>query len=327
MTYSRLSGVGSYLPERILTNQELATKVATSDEWIVSRTGIHQRHIAADHETAATMAAKSSQQALSMAGIPAEAVELIIVATTTPDYQFPGAAVLLQDLLGASECIAFDLNACACAGFIYGLSIADQYIKSGMVKNALVVGSEVMSRIIDWSDRTTCVLFGDGAGAVVLTAADAPGIIATHLQANGKYKDILFLDHQHGISHTTSQRPSHTVPSFLQMQGNALYKVAVQTLGKLFDDTLQKNNLQLGDINWLVPHQANIRIIESMATKLHLPLERVAITLDQHGNTSSASIPLALDVYMRSHRIQAGDLLLLEGFGGGLSWGSALIKL
>lgn len=321
MIYSRISGTGSYLPEKILSNADLEKIVDTSDEWIFTRTGISERRIAAKEETAASMAEAASKHALNEAGVKGEEVDLIIVATTTPSKQFPGAAILLQDRLGAGGCVAFDLNASACAGFSYGLSIADQYIKTGAAKNALVVGSEVMSRVLDWTDRATCILFGDGAGAVMLTASEEPGIMSTHLHADGQYADMLYLP----CGWRSEEDKSDEKP-FMKMEGNALFRVAVNTLGKLFDETLEANNLEKSEIDWLVPHQANLRIIKSMAKKLSLPMDRVATTLQHHGNTSSASIPLALDAFVRSGDIKRGDLLLLEGFGGGLSWGSALVR-
>jgi len=321
MKYSQIIGTGSYLPEKILTNFDLEKIVDTSNEWIVDRSGIHQRHIASEHESALTMAENAAKEAMLAAGITAADVGMIIIATTTPEKVFPSTACLLQQRLGISGCAAFDLNSAACAGFMYALSIADQYVRSGSVKYALVIGSEVMSKILDWTDRTTCVLFGDGAGAVVLGASDTPGILSTHLHADGTHKDVLYLD---------SMMPSNPLatidPPAIKMSGNQLFKLAVNILGDLFDETLVANSLQKEDVDWLVPHQANIRIIQAMAKKLDLPMDRVAITLDEQGNTSSASIPLALDKAIRDGRIKHGDTLLLEGFGGGLTWGSALIK-
>lgn len=321
MTYSRIAGTGSYLPEKVLTNADLEAMVDTTDEWIVARTGISERRIAAEDETSASMAEQSSLKALEAAGVNPDEVELIIVATTTPAKQFPGSAIMLQNRLGAGGCIAFDLNASACAGFSYAMSIADQYIKTGMVKNALVVGSEVMSRVLDWTDRSTCILFGDGAGSVVLTASEEPGVMSTHLHADGQYEGMLYLPRG-----KRSERDEKNETPFMKMEGSSLFKVAVNTLGKLFDETLTSNNIEKQAIDWLVPHQANLRIIKGMAKKLNLSMDNVAMTLAQHGNTSSASIPLALDSYIRDGKIKRGDLLLVEGFGGGLSWGSALVK-
>jgi 3-oxoacyl-[acyl-carrier-protein] synthase-3 len=317
MNYSKILGTGSYLPEKILTNADMEKLVDTTDEWIVERTGIHARHMAADHENAVTLAEMAGRRALEAAGLTPADIDMIIVTSTTPHMMFPSTACLLQEKLGISGCAAFDLNASACAGFMYAFSIADQYIRTGTIKNALVIGSELMSRVVDWSDRSTCVLFGDGAGAVVLGASKEPGIMSTHLHADGKYKDVLFLPLGSG------KNPNLET---VQMQGNQLFKLAVNILGDLFDETLAANNLQQSDIDWLIPHQANIRIIQAMAKKLSLPLDRVAITLDTQGNTSSASIPLALDAAIRDGRIKRGDLLMMEGFGGGLAWGSALVR-
>lgn len=320
MKYAKILGTGSYLPEKILTNSDLEKMVDTSSEWIIERTGIHQRHIAAANETALDMAEQAAHKAMSVAGIVPADIDMIIIATTTPEKMFPSTACLLQQRLSIAGCPAFDLNSAACAGFVYGLSIADQYIRTGAVKNALVIGSEVMSRILDWSDRSTCVLFGDGAGAVILGETDTPGLLSTHIHADGTHKDVLFLPISIGKPIDVEEE------LYMKMQGNQLFKLAVNILGDLFDETLRANSLEKSDVDWLVPHQANIRIIQAMAKKLDLPLERVAITLQDQGNTSSASIPLALDKAIRDGRIQRGDLLLLEGFGGGLAWGSALIR-
>lgn len=317
MTYAKILGTGSYLPEKILTNADLEKIVNTSDEWIVDRTGIRKRHIAAEEENVVTMAYEAGRVALDAAGLTPADIDMIIVASTTPHMVFPSTACLLQEKFGISGCPAFDLNATACAGFMYGFSIADQYIRSGSMKNILVIGSEIMSRIIDWNDRTICVLFGDGAGAVVLSASTEPGVLSTHLHADGMHKDVLYLP---------ARRPKSPELESIRMQGNSLFKLAVNVLGDLFDETLAANQLQKTDVDWLIPHQANIRIIQSMAKKLNLPLERVAITLEEQGNTSSASIPLALDKAIRDGRIQRGQLLMMEGFGGGLAWGSALVR-
>jgi 3-oxoacyl-[acyl-carrier-protein] synthase-3 len=317
MTYSKILGTGSFLPEKILTNFDLEKMVDTTNEWIVERSGIKLRHIAAADENAVTMAEQAGRIALETAGIKPSDVGMIIVSSTTPHLVFPSTACLLQEKFGIAGCPAFDLNASACAGFMYALSIADQYIRTGTIKNALVIGSEVMSRVINWEDRSTCVLFGDGAGAVVLGASEEPGILSTHLHADGTHKDVLYLPQ--------SSRTSPEIET-VKMMGNQLFKLAVNTLGSLFDETLAANALNKSDIDWLVPHQANMRIIEAMARKLDLPMDRVAITLDKQGNTSSASIPLALDEAIRDGRIQRGQILMMEGFGGGLAWGSALVK-
>jgi 3-oxoacyl-[acyl-carrier-protein] synthase-3 len=317
MTYSKILGTGSYLPEKVLTNFDLEKMVETTNEWIVERTGICQRRLAAENENAVTMADRAGRAALEAAGLKPADMGMIIVSSTTPHMVFPSTACLLQERYGIAGCPAFDLNATACAGFMYGLSIADQYIRTGALKHALVIGSEVMSRVIDWSDRSTCVLFGDGAGAVVLGANKEPGILSTHLHADGTHKDVLYLPLSSGKSPNLES---------VKMMGNQLFKLAVNTLGGLFEETLRANGMQKSDVNWLVPHQANMRIIEAMAKKLNLPLDRVAITLDKQGNTSSASIPLALDEAVRDGRIQRGQILMMEGFGGGLAWGSALVK-
>lgn len=321
MKYSKIIGTGSYLPEKILTNFDLEKIVETSNDWIVERTGIHSRHIAAEYETAVTMAEKAAREAMTAANLEPPDIGMIIIATTTPEKMFPSTACLLQQRLAIAGCPAFDLNSAACAGFIYGFSIADQFIRQGTIKNALVIGSEVMSRILDWSDRSTCVLFGDGAGAVILGASDTPGVLSTHLHADGTHKDVLSLTVSVG-------KPIDVEEAlYMQMKGNQLFKLAVNILGQLFDETLAANQLQKSDIDWLVPHQANIRIIEAMAKKLNLPMDRVAITLQDQGNTSSASIPLALDRAIRQGQIKAGHKVLLEGFGGGLAWGSALVAM
>jgi 3-oxoacyl-[acyl-carrier-protein] synthase III len=320
MKYTKILGTGKYLPKNIVTNFDLEKTMETTNEWIVERTGIKQRHIASKNETALSMAEGAAYEAMETAGMTPADIGMIIVATTTPEKMFPSTACLLQERLNIAGCPAFDLNSTACAGFIYAVSIADLYIRSGRIKNALVIGSELASRVVDWNDRTTCILFGDGAGAVVLGPSDEPGILSTHLHADGTHKDVLFLPVSIG-------KPLEVEKElFLTMKGNQLFKLAVNMLGDLFDETLAANHMKKSDIDWLVPHQANIRIIEAMAKKLDLPMDRVAISLDEQGNTSSASIPLALDKAVRAGRIKRGDMLMLEGFGGGLAWGSALIK-
>jgi len=317
MTYTKILGTGSFLPEKIVTNFDLEKIVETSHQWIVERTGIKQRHIAGENDNAMTMAEAAGRQALEAAGLKASDLGMIIVASTTPNMVFPSTACLLQERYGIAGCPAFDLNASACAGFMYGLSIVDQYIRTGAIKYALVIGSEVMSKVVDWDDRSTCVLFGDGAGAMVLGPSDQPGIFSTHLHADGSYKDVLYLP--------LGSAKSPNLET-VKMTGNSLFKLAVNILGDLFDETLQANDMQQSDIDWLIPHQANIRIIQAMAKKLNLPMDRVAITLDEQGNTSSASIPLALDKAIREGKIQRGNVLMMEGFGGGLAWGSALVR-
>lgn len=321
MTYSRIVGTGSYLPPKILTNHDLEKMVDTTSDWIVERTGIRQRHIAADGETTGSLAEEASRRAIDAAGIRVDDIDLIIVATTTPDRVFPSTACLLQDRLGIHGCAAFDIQA-VCTGFVYALGIADKFVRTGSAKCALVVGAETISRIIDWTDRTTCVLFGDGAGAVILTASDEPGIISSHLHADGQYKDLLTVPA--GISQgydKVTKRETH-----LNMEGSEVFKVAVNTLGRIVDETLEYNGLQKSDIKWLVPHQANVRIIAATAKKLGLPMDHVVLTVDHHGNTSAASIPLAFDVAVRDGRIQRGETVLMEAFGGGFTWGSVLLK-
>lgn len=317
MIHSKIIGTGSYLPEKVVTNHDLEKIVDTSHDWIVERTGISERHLASDHEDAVTMADAAGRKAIEAAGLKVTDIDMIIVSSTTPTMIFPSTASLVQERYGISGCAAFDLNGSACAGFMYAFSIADKFIRTGAAKNVLVIGSEVMSRIIDWSDRSICVLFGDGAGAVVLGASKEPGVLSTHLHSDGAHKDVLYLPAM------SSKNPTFEP---VKMTGNQLFKLAVNILGKLFDETLEANNLQKSEIDWLIPHQANIRIIQSMAKKLSLPMDRVAVTLDKQGNTSSASIPLALDQAIRDGRIKPGQLLIMEGFGGGLAWGSALVR-
>ena len=319
--YSRIAGTGSYLPEKILTNADLEKLVDTSDEWIRSRTGISQRHVAAEGETTTDLAERAARRAMEAAGVSPADVDLICVGTTTPDLVFPNVGTLLQDRLGIHGCPAFSMEA-ACTGFIYALSVADKFVRLGDSKCALVVGAETLTRIIDWHDRGTCVLFADGAGAVVLKPSSEPGIISTRLHSDGKYKDLLIFPD--GVS--KGFQLIREGKASVQMKGNEVYKVAVNTLGQLLMETLNMNNFRKQDLDWLIPHQANIRIIEAMAKRLDLSMERVIITIDTHGNTSAASVPLALDVGIRDGRVKRGQLMLLEAFGGGFTWGSALIR-
>ncbi len=319
MTFSTITGTGGYLPEKVLSNEELEAMVDTSSQWIIERTGIRQRHVAAEGETTCDLAEQAARVAIGVAGLQPAEIDLIIVATTTPDRIFPSTACLLQERLGIHGCPAFDLQA-VCTGFVYALSVADRFIRTGGARKALVVGAETLSRIVDWNDRGTCVLFGDGAGAVVLEATDQPGILSTHIHADGSYKDLLM------VPGGVSCRPSTPEEATIRMQGNEVFKMAVRTLGRIVVETLGANHLQQDQIDWLVPHQANIRIIQATAKKLGLPMERVVVTVDRHGNTSAASIPLALDEAVRDGRIRRGDTLLLEAFGGGFTWGSALIR-
>lgn len=319
--FSRIKGTGGYLPEKILTNADLEKMVDTTSEWITDRTGIKERHIAADDQTTCDLAEQAARNAMDAAGVGPEDIDLIIVATTTPDRVFPSTACLLQDRLDIHGCAAFDVQA-VCTGFVYALGIADKFIKAGGVRNALVIGAETLSRITDWSDRGTCVLFGDGAGAVVLEASEEAGILSTHLHADGKYEDLLTVDG--GVSSGYQKIVEGT--AFMRMKGNEVFKMAVNTLGRIVDETLAANNMQKSDIQWLVPHQANIRIINATAKKLKMSLDHVVVTVDKHGNTSAASVPLALDTAVRDGRIKRGETILLEAFGGGFTWGSALIK-
>jgi 3-oxoacyl-[acyl-carrier-protein] synthase-3 len=319
--YSRIAGTGRFLPEKMLTNFDLEKIVDTTDEWIRTRTGIERRHIAADGETTADLAEGAARAAIDAAGLAPTDIDFIVVGTTTPDLVFPNVGCLIQERLGIRGCTAFSLEA-ACSGFIYALGIADKYVRSGETKRALVVGAETLSRIVDWNDRHTCVLFGDGAGAVVLEPADEAGILSTHLHADGRYGDLLYFPS--GVSKGFNDLKSGK--DFVQMKGNEVFKVAVNTLGRIVDETLERNALEKTDIDWLIPHQANIRIIQATARKLDMPMERVVMTVQDHGNTSAASVPMALDVAVRDGRIQRGDMLLLEAFGGGFTWGSALIR-
>jgi 3-oxoacyl-[acyl-carrier-protein] synthase-3 len=322
MMYSRIAGTGSYLPEKVLTNADLEKMVDTSDEWIRTRTGIERRHIAAPDETSSMLAEHAARRALRAAGLTVEDVDFIVVGTTTPDRVFPNTGTLLQERLGIHGCPAFSLET-ACSGFVYALSVADKYVRLGEAKCALVVGTECLSRITDWTDRATCVLFGDGAGAVVLTPSVEPGIVNTHLHSDGRFKDLLYFPY--GVSQGFDALRAGA-PEGITMQGNDVFKVAVRTLSRLVDETLAKNGIDKQQIDWLVPHQANLRIIQSAADKLDMPMEKVIVTVQEHGNTSAASIPLALDTAVRDGRIRRGQLLLMETFGGGFTWGSALVR-
>lgn len=321
MIYSRITGTGGYLPENVLTNADLEKMVDTSDDWITERTGIKKRHIAVDGQTTCDLAEQAARNAMDAAGIGKDDIDLIVVATTTPDRIFPSTACLLQQRLDIHGCAAFDVQA-VCTGFVYALGVADKFIKTGSAKNALVIGAETMSRTVDWTDRGTCVLFGDGAGAVVLSASDEPGVMSTHLHADGKYEALLTVPA--GVSENPEKFKSGE--AFMQMKGNEVFKMAVNTLGRIVDETLEANNLQKSDIDWLVPHQANIRIINATAKKLSMSMDNVVVTVHEHGNTSAASVPLALDIAVRDGRIQHGQTVLLEAFGGGFTWGSALLK-
>ena len=320
MIYSRIVGTGSYLPEKFLTNHDLEKMVETSDQWIRERTGINKRHIAEEGEFTIDLAEAAARNAIDASGMATGDIDLIIVATTTADKVFPSTACLLQHRLGIRGCPAFDIQA-VCTGFVYALGIADKFVKTGSSKRALVIGAETFSRIIDWTDRDTCVLFGDGAGAVVIEHSEQPGILSTHLHADGQYAELLHVPKGVSTGYSLEQEGA-----FVKMRGNEVFKVAVKTLGRIVDETLHANNMNKSDIDWLVPHQANMRIIIATAKKLKMSMDHVVVTVAEHGNTSAASIPLALDVAVRDGRIKRGEILLLEGFGGGFTWGSALIK-
>ncbi|MDX1374410.1 MAG: beta-ketoacyl-ACP synthase III [Burkholderiales bacterium] len=319
MIFSRIAGTGSYLPARVVRNDEFSSRLETSDAWIRERTGIVERRIADESQASSDLALEASRQALAAAGLEASEIDLIVLATSTPDYVFPSTACLLQAKLGIAQCPAFDVQA-VCSGFVYALATADSFIRGGSVKRALVVGAEVFSRILDWNDRGTCVLFGDGAGAVVLAASEAPGIHASVLRADGRHAGIL--------SVPGNVCGGRIVGSpFLQMAGNQVFKFAVRVLDEVARETVAAAGMRLADIDWLIPHQANVRILEATARKLGLPLERLVVTVDRHGNTSAASVPLALDEWVRAGRIRAGDRVMMQGVGGGFTWGAVLATL
>jgi 3-oxoacyl-[acyl-carrier-protein] synthase III len=319
MIFSRIAGTGSYLPPRVMSNDEFARRLDTSDAWIRERTGIATRHIADESQASSDLALEASRRALAAAGLKADAIDLIIVATSTPDYIFPSTACLLQAKLGVKGSAAFDVQA-VCSGFVYGLSVADNFLKSGSAKRALVVGAEVFSRILDWNDRGTCVLFGDGAGAAVLVAGDKPGIHASILRADGSQAPML------SVPGNVSRGKILGSP-FLQMDGQAVFKFAVRVLEESARETVAAAGLQLADVDWLIPHQANVRILDAVARKLKLPAHKLVVTVDHHGNTSAASVPLALDEFVRAGKIRQGHRVLMQGVGGGFTWGSTLATL
>ena len=320
--YARIAGTGSYLPEKVLTNDDLAKLVDTSDEWIAARTGIRERHVAAEGETTSDLAYHASLRAMEAAGVSAGELDLIVMGTTTPDLIFPSSACLLQHKLGANGCPAFDVNA-ACSGFVYALTVADKFIRSGAAKTVLVVGAETLTRMLDWTDRGTCVLFGDGAGAVVLKADGETGILSTHMHADGGKKELLW----NPVGVSAGFKPGeHNAGVKVLMTGNEVFKHAVKALDSVVEEALAANGLDRSELDWLVPHQANLRIIEATAKRLAMPMERVIVTVDKHGNTSSGSVPLALDEAVRAGKIKRGQLVLLEAFGGGFTWGSALLR-
>jgi len=317
--HARIAGTGRYLPSRILTNKELEVMVDTSDEWIRSRTGICQRHIASEEETVSSMSEIASRRALEMADLKPQDIDLIVMGTTTPDQVFPNSAVIMQERLGIQSIPAFTVEA-ACSGFIYALSIAEKFIRLGDARHVLVIGAEKIAPLVNWKDRNTCIIFGDGAAAVVLSAAEVPGILDTRLHADGQYQDLLYFPSGPGKNFKQMSQDS------IQMQGAEVFKTAVNVMSELAIQTLEHNRLTSHDLDWLVPHQANLRIIQAVAKRLEIPMSKVVVTVDQFANTSAASIPLALDVAVRDSRIQRGDLLLLESFGGGFTWGSALVR-
>jgi 3-oxoacyl-[acyl-carrier-protein] synthase-3 len=321
MTFARIAGTGGYLPERVVTNKDLEEMVDTTDDWIRDRSGIKRRHIAAKGEKTSDLAVVAAQRAMEAAGIDVSEVDLIIVATSTPDKVFPSTACIVQRRLGLKKIPAFDVNA-ACSGFIYALDVANRFITTGGARNALVIGSETMSRILDWTDRSTCVLFGDGAGAVLLRASNEAGVISTHIHSDGEFEELLHVPAGISSGYDTVQQEA----AFIHMKGNEVFRKAVSTLGNIARETLSGNNIKQEDLAWLVPHQANLRIITAAAKKLELSMAQVIVTVDEHANTSSASIPLALDVAIRDGRIKRGELLLFEAFGAGFTWGSALVR-
>lgn len=321
MIYSRIAGTGRYLPERILTNAELERMVDTSDEWIRTRTGVERRHLAAEEETTSSLCIAAAKQAMKAAEIKPREIDLIVIGTTTPDLVFPNIATLVQNALGIHGCPAFSIEA-ACTGFIYALATADKFIRAGEAQCALVIGAEIITKLVDWTDRSTCVLFGDGAGAVIVKPSKVQGIISTHLGADGKYKELLY----YPVGPSNDLATAGTDKVGIIMRGNEVFKVAVKTLGKVAEEALKANGIEKGELDWLIPHQANLRIIQATAKRLHLPMKKVIITVQDHGNTSAASVPMALDVGVRDGRIKRGQLVLMEAFGGGFTWGSILMR-
>jgi 3-oxoacyl-[acyl-carrier-protein] synthase-3 len=321
--YSRIAGTGSHLPERVVTNHDLEKVMDTSDQWIRERTGICSRRVVSDGETTVSLGEAACRKALEAADVDPAEIDLFVMGTTTPDLVFPSSACLIQKRLGLPDCGAMDVNA-ACSGFMYALSVADKYVRCGDAKKVLVCGSETLTQLVNWNHRDTAVLFGDGAGAVVLEATGEPGILSTHIHANGKHADLLRT--AEGVSRGFGDMSDNDYKPEIQMKGNEVFKVAVRTLGRIVDETLSANDLQKSDLDWLIPHQANLRIIAATARMLDMDMDHVVVTVDRHGNTSAASVPLALDEAVRDGRIKRGDLMLLEAFGGGFTWGSALIR-
>ena len=321
MIYSKIAGTGRYLPERILTNAELEKIVETSDEWIRTRTGVERRHVAAEDETTSSLCIEAAKSAMEAADVKSEDIDLIVIGTTTPDLIFPNIATLVQQALDIHGCPAFSIEA-ACTGFIYALSTVDKFIRAGESQCALVIGAEIITKLVDWNDRSTCVLFGDGAGAVIVKPSAEPGIISTHLGADGKYKELLY----YPVGASKDLVAAGTDAVGIIMRGNEVFKVAVKTLGAVAQQALKANNMDKSELDWLIPHQANLRIIQATAKRLKLPLEKVIITVQDHGNTSAGSVPMALDVGVRDGRIKRGQLILMEAFGGGFTWGSVLMR-
>ncbi len=322
MIYSRIAGTGRYLPERIMTNADIEKIVDTTDEWIRTRTGVERRHVCAEGQTTSDMSIEAAKVAMKDAGVDASEVDMVITGTTTPDLVFPNVSTIIQHKLGIPACAAFSLEA-ACTGFIYALSTADKFIKAGEAKCVLVIGAECITKLVDWNDRNTCVLFGDGAGAVILKPSDEAGIISCHLGADGQYKDLLY----YPVGVSSNLAAAGTSAANIMMTGNEVFKVAVKTLGNIASKTLEDAGVSKEELDWLVPHQANIRIIQAMAKRLDMPMEKVILTVQDHGNTSAASVPMALDVGIRDGRIKRGQLILMEAFGGGFTWGSVLMRL
>ena len=321
MIYSKIAGTGRYLPEKILTNADLEKMVDTTDEWIRTRTGVERRHVASEDQTTSDLCVEAAKKAMESANVTTDDIDLIIVGTTSPDLIFPNIATIIQDRMGIHGCPAFSIEA-ACTGFIYALSTADKFVRAGEAKCALIIGAEIISKLIDWSDRSTCVLFGDGAGAVIVKPSAEPGIISTHLGADGQYRDLLY----YPVGASKDLAKAGLGDSRIIMKGNEVFKVAVKTLGNVAEQALKANNIDKNDLDWLVPHQANLRIIQATAKRLKLPMDKVIQTVQDHGNTSAASVPMALDVAVRDGRIQRGHLILLEAFGGGFTWGSVLMR-
>jgi len=321
MIYSRIAGTGRFLPERILTNADLEKMVDTTDEWIRTRTGVERRHIAAEDQTTSDLCVEAAKIAMESAGVTAGDIDLIVVGTTSPDLIFPNIGTLVQHRLGIHGCPAFSIEA-ACTGFIYALTTADKFVRAGESTCALVIGAEIISKLVDWNDRSTCVLFGDGAGAVIIRPSDEPGVISCHLGADGQYKDLLY----YPVGPSKELHKAGFGDAKIMMSGNEVFKVAVKTLGNVAEQALAANNIHKDEIDWLIPHQANLRIIQATAKRLELPMEKVILTVQDHGNTSAASVPMALDVGVRDGRIKRGQLVLMEAFGGGFTWGSVLMR-